>query len=290
MPRQDTLWEQFLKPIARLVIDSGEIETLAKARDWERESDRFRLKNFIYPDYYLSRDFHGIEGGYLVSGAALTYDAVTRYALPPNETWVRESVVRAIGGQPRRILDLGCGTGSTALLLQKAFPDAEITGLDLSPYMLAMADYKARREGLSLRWVQGNAEKTGFPDRSFDVVTASLLFHETPAIASRNILRECFRLLTPGGQAIVLDGNQKVLRQTEWLMNIFEEPYIHEYAGDSLEAWFGSANFVGVRTEEVWWTNQLTRGIKPNPLAEGAPLAIAEPESAPFASELSPAF
>lgn len=268
MPRQDTLWEQFLKPVVSALIDRRELEDLARARDWEQESDRFRRENFSYPDYYLSGNFHGIEGGYLVFNAALTYDAVTRYALPPNEDWIRQSVIEAIGGQPRRILDLGCGTGSTTLLLKKAFPSADVIGLDLSPYMLAMADYKAEREGLTLQWQQGNAEKTDFPASSFDVVTASLLFHETPPRASRNILRECFRLLTPGGQMIILDGNQKILRQTEWLMNIFEEPYIREYANDSLEAWLGAANFVGVRTEEVWWVNQVTRARKPLPVEE----------------------
>ena len=46
---------------------------------------------------------------------------VTKHALPPNEDWNRETVIKAISGSPHKILDLGCGTGSTTLLVQKAF-------------------------------------------------------------------------------------------------------------------------------------------------------------------------
>jgi len=58
-----------------------------------------------------------------------------------------------------RILDLGCGTGSTTLLKQ-AFPQAEVIGLDLSPYMLVRAEHKAKAAGLDIHWRHGNAEQT----------------------------------------------------------------------------------------------------------------------------------
>ncbi len=65
-------------------------------------------------------------------------------------------------------------------------------------------------------------------------MTASLLFHETPDAVSLEILRESFRLLVTGGQVLILDGNQKTLRQLEWLNDVFEEPYIREYAAGSV--------------------------------------------------------
>lgn len=265
---QDTLWEKFLRPVFRLLIDEEKISQFYQSIDWEQESDRFRQCDIIYPHYYRSQNFHGIKDGYLNSGAAVSYDPVTQYVLPPNETWVRQSVIDAIAGQPRRILDLGCGTGSTTLMLKQAFRDAEVIGLDLSPYMLVMADYKARQAGLNIEWQHGNAQKTNFPDASFDVVTASLLFHETPPSVAISILTEAFRLLVPGGQVIIFDGNQKTLRHTDWLTEIFEEPYIKEYASGSVDAWMGTARFEAVNTEEVWWTNQVTKGIKPTPVKD----------------------
>lgn len=269
--RQDTLWEQFLKPVVRSLIDEDSLRRLQESIDWESEAERLRNPYLVYPSYYKSQNFHGIEGGYLNSGSAVTYDPITQYVLVPNETWVREAAIKAILGQPRRILDLGCGTGSTTLMLKQAFPNSEVIGLDLSPYMLVMADYKATQAGLEIQWQHGKAEATGFPNASFDVVSASLLFHETPPDIAKAILNEAFRLLVPGGEVIILDGNQKTLRQVEWLTNVFEEPYIQDYAAGCVDVWMRDAGFQGVKTEDFWWIHSITRGMKPLSASETAP-------------------
>lgn len=263
---QETLWERFFKPVVNTFIDQDQLNQLYKSKDWEKEGDRFRNPQVIYPDYYQSQNFHGIERGYLNPGAAVSYDPITQYFLPPNETWVRQAAIDKIGGYPRRILDLGCGTGSTTLLLKKAFPNAEVIGIDLSPYMLVMAEDKANTQGLEVTWKQANATVTGFPDGSFDVVTASLLFHETPSWVISEILQEMFRLLCAGGQIVILDGNQKTLTQMTWLMEIFEEPYIHEYAKADLEKYLKNVGFVTVQRQEFWWIHQISYGRKPNPV------------------------
>lgn len=259
---QDTLWEQFLKPVFGFLIDNEELKKLSDSIDWDKESDRLSNADLTYPEYYSSQNFHGVEGGYLNSDAAVTYDPVTKYALPPNEDWNREEVVKAITDNPQKILDLGCGTGSTTIMLKQAFPNAEVVGLDLSPQMLIMAEYKAQQAGLDIQWLHGLAEATNLKDNEFDLVTASLLFHETPTHISQAILREGFRLLKPGGQVIILDGHQKILRNTPWLTDIFEEPYIRDYAVGNVDAWLGAAGFEQVLTQDIWWTNQLTTGVK----------------------------
>ncbi|MEL7243099.1 MAG: methyltransferase domain-containing protein [Cyanobacteria bacterium J06643_5] len=261
--REDTIWERFLSPVAGLLINEEELKRYSQSVDWEAESNRFRRDDIVIPEYYSSQNFHGVEKGYLNPSAAVTYDAVTQYLLPPNETWVRQALIDRVKVKPRRILDLGCGTGSTTIMLKQAFPNAEVIGLDLSPYMLLRSFHKSESAILSIKWQQGDAENTAFADTSFDLVTASLLFHETPSSVTQNILHECFRLLVPGGQVLILDGNQKTLRQLEWLNNLFEEPYIHEYAADSTDAKMGAVGFAMVRTEDVWFTSQVTSGIKP---------------------------
>ena len=259
---QDTLWEKFLQPIFGFLIDREALKELSDSIDWELQSDRLRDPDLVYPEYYSSQNFHGIKGGYLNNGAAVTYDPVTKHALPPNETWNRETVIKAVVGNPDKILDLGCGTGSTTIMLKQGFPDAEVIGLDLSPQMLVMSEYKAQQLGLKIEWIHGIAETTKFADGEFDVVTASLLFHEIPPNISQAVLKEAYRLLKPGGQVIILDGHQKTLRNTTWLSDIFEEPYIKEYAAGSVDAWLGQAGFDRVLTEDVWWTNQLSTGVK----------------------------
>lgn len=263
MARQDTIWERFLSPIVRFFINEEELRHYANSIDWQKESDRLRRLDVTIPAYYSEENFHGIEGGYLNSSAAVSYDPITQYVLPPNETLVRQGLLDRIRVKPRRILDLGCGTGSTTLMLKQAFPQAQVIGLDLSPYMLVRAEDKAKKAGLDIQWLHGNAEHTEFPAASFDLVTASLLFHETPLVVTQAILLECFRLLTVGGEVLILDGSQKTLRNLDWLNNIFEEPYIRDFAAGSVDAWMGKAGFEAVQTDEIWGIHQVTRGVKP---------------------------
>ena len=264
----NTLWDTLLKPLFQtFLLDQSELEGTQAAVDWQAGEARYALPpGGSYPDYYQSQNFHGIEGGYLTQTAAVTYDPITRHVLPPNEDWVRQGLIDRIGGSPRQILDLGCGTGTQTLALKKAFPRATVTGLDLSPFMLSLAEYKANQGNLAIQWRSGLAEATGFPDQQFDLITAALLFHETPPTISQAILREAFRLLNPGGQLLILDGNQASLRQQAWLTSIFEEPYIQDYAQGDLRAWLQDAGFEAVQTESHWWVHQISQGRKPLPV------------------------
>ncbi|MEG4289063.1 methyltransferase domain-containing protein [Microcoleus sp. C2C3] len=262
---KDTILQGFLAPVMRLLIDEEALGRLYQGIDWETAADRYRQPDLVYPEYYSSQNFHGIKGGYLNPSAAISYDPITQYVLPPHETVVRQGLIDAVRVKPRRIIDLGCGTGSATLMLKQAFPEAEVVGLELSPYMLVVAGMKAQKAGLNIQWLHGKAESVAFGDGSFDLVAASFLFHETPPAVSRAILRESFRLLKVGGQVVILDGSQKTLRHTQWLTDMLEDPYINSYLAGSLDAWAGAAGFAAVQTHEHWWTNQVTQGVKPLP-------------------------
>ncbi len=236
---------------------------LFESLDWQLESDRWCNPAVAYPTYYTCPAFHGIENGYLTEVAAITYDAVTAIATPPHETWVRRQLLKAVNTSPQRILDLGCGTGSTTLLLKKMFPTADVVGLDLSPYMLIVAESKAQRAGIEIDWQHGLAEGTGLEPNSFDVVTASFLFHETPPHIAQTILNEGFRLVRPGGQVLILDGSQRKLRRLGWLIHLFREPYSAVYAAGCVDDWAKAAGFEQVKTQALGWIHQLTQGTKP---------------------------
>lgn len=228
--------------------------------NWQQ--NRFKSANYKYPEYYSSKNFHGIKDGYLNAIAPVTYDAVTRFAAPPNEIRQREAAIAKIKKQPKHILDLGCGTGSSSLMLKQAFPEAEVTGLDLSPYMLTMAEYKGQQANLTIQWQQGLAEATDFADEQFDLISIAFLFHETPVEISQAILNECQRLLKPEGQVIILDGNQQRLRHTDWLIKLFREPYSQAYAAGDVNNWLETAGFVEIETKSVGWISQLSTGFK----------------------------
>ena len=259
-----TLWDRFLAAAIGPLLDREAMQRQYDAIAWDTEVARLSEPQLIYPEYYR-HNFHGIEGGYLTIDAAVTYDPITQYVLLPSETWIREDALKGIAGKPRRILDLACGTGTLTCMLKAAFPDAVVTGLDLSPYMLALAASKARQENLEIGWYHGLAERTGLPAVSFDLITASLLFHETPPAISRAVLQEAHRLLAPNGQFLALDGNQITLRIVPWLTEVFEEPYIKAYAGENLDAWLDKAGFAKICTVPIWGVHQVSYGFKALP-------------------------
>jgi len=261
------IWEDFvnLQPVVRLLINEAELRHFGESIDWQRESDRYRNPQVIYPEYYNQQKFHGLAGGYLNPQTAVSYDAITQYLIPPQETLVRQTLSDRIPGLPQRILDLGCGTGSSTLILQQKFPQASITGMDLSPLMLVMAHRKAK-QAPEIHWQQGHAQYTGFPSGYFDLVTASWLFQETPVEISQAIVKECFRILKGSGQLLILDKSQLVLRSVEWLTEIFPESVVQDKPTGSFDAWLGAAGFEAVSTEEIWLVHQITMGFKPQPV------------------------
>ncbi|WP_299411092.1 class I SAM-dependent methyltransferase [Acaryochloris sp. IP29b_bin.148] len=258
------LWQLCIKVFVRILIGADN-QKQYNTYDWEAGCQALGNPEVTYPQYYRIPNFHGVEGGYLCKEAVVTYDAVTAFACPPNETHLRRQVMKSIQDRPCQILDLGCGTGSMTLMLKDAHPQAEVMGLDLSPHMLCHAQHKSQQAQLQIHWQHGLAENTGLAEQRFDVVTICMVFHEMPPRISRLILQECRRLLKPGGQLIILDGNQKRLRHTDWLIRLFREPYATVYAQESVQDWMIAAGFERVHTQYLGWIHQLTTGICPHP-------------------------
>jgi ubiquinone/menaquinone biosynthesis C-methylase UbiE len=206
--------------------------------NWLSAIRQYQTAEFEYPKYY-QRSFHGLNGGYLVLEAALTYDPITARVLLPDEGLLRQAFAQHVKHQfakqpssPARIVELGVGTGSATMYWRKCFPQAEITGLDLSPYMLVAAALKLKEQQVTLR--QGFAEATGLSANSFDLVTASYLFHELPANIARQVVGEAYRLLKPGGLLAMVDGNQRSNILVKAVASYFPEPYLKEYLGSDL--------------------------------------------------------
>jgi SAM-dependent methyltransferase len=107
--------------------------------------------------------------------------------------------------EPKRILDMGSGIGTSTVPAALAFPDAEVHGADVGASMLRYAHARAEHLGAKVHFSQQNVEKTNFPDGSFDVVYSCVILHETSQAAMANILAESHRLLRPGGVAIHLE-------------------------------------------------------------------------------------
>jgi ubiquinone/menaquinone biosynthesis C-methylase UbiE len=101
-----------------------------------------------------------------------------------------------------RVLDVGCGTGIVARQIASQLgPNSAVTGLDISPNMLAVARAAAAREGLAIEWREGSAEEIAFPESSFDLVLCqfALMFFADKSVA----LAEMRRVVTPNGRVLV---------------------------------------------------------------------------------------
>lgn len=103
------------------------------------------------------------------------------------------------------VLDVGCGTGTLAVLLKQRHPAVEVAGLDPDPKALARAQRKADRAGVRLRLEQGFADEIRHPAACFDLVVSSFMFHHLEPDQKAATLREIRRVLKPGGRLLLLD-------------------------------------------------------------------------------------
>ena len=103
------------------------------------------------------------------------------------------------------VLDVGCGTGSVALLLKRRVGSGEVHGIDASPEMIQVAEAKARRAGTDIDFRIALIEALPFPDATMDLVTSTLMLHHLSDDLKRAGLAEIRRVLKPGGRLAVLD-------------------------------------------------------------------------------------
>lgn len=216
-----------------------------RSRDWEPDLKRVKNPQLTYPDYYL-RSFHAYDNGNLSWLAAFEVE-VAAYAVHagiwPNagaegDTRLRQTyrdILKAhIVEAPEDIVDLGCSVGMSTFALRDAYPQARLTGVDLSPYFLAVADYNSQQRQASINWVHAAAESTGLPSASFDLVSIFLVCHELPQSATRQIFREARRLLRPNGYLGIMDMNprsQAFATMPPYILTLLKstEPYLDQY-------------------------------------------------------------
>jgi ubiquinone/menaquinone biosynthesis C-methylase UbiE len=241
------------------------------APEWEVDLVQIQDSQLVYPEYYL-RSFHAYAEGNLGWQPAMEVE-VAAYAVhariwpeagSQGDSRLRQSyhnVLKAkIPQEPRDILDLGCSVGMSTFALQSTYPQAQLTGVDLSPYFLTIAQYRTTHPRSSSTgesqlanrprpiWIHALAESTGLPNCSFDLVSAHLIFHELPEQAAIAILHEARRLLRPNGTLGIMDMNPKseiYAKMPPYILTLLKstEPYLDEYFGYDLEQAIYKAGF-----------------------------------------------
>ncbi|NUW33319.1 class I SAM-dependent methyltransferase [Nonomuraea sp. SMC257] len=105
------------------------------------------------------------------------------------------------------IVDVGCGTGSLALLLARVEPRARIVGVDPDPEVLGAARRKADAAGVAVRWQVGMGDELveSLGAESADTVVSSLVLHQCPVPVKRAVLASMAAVLRPGGKLVIAD-------------------------------------------------------------------------------------
>ena len=114
-------------------------------------------------------------------------------------------------------LEVAIGTG---LNLPSYPPDVRLTGIDLTPEMLALARRRARDLGMPVALCEGDAQALPFPDGTFDTLLCTYAMCSVPDEA-RTVL-EMKRVLKPGGRLILVDHVRSRVAPIYWIQRLME--------------------------------------------------------------------
>ena len=147
---------------------------------------------------------------------------------------VRKQLLEQAQLQPdHNALDVGCGTGTLAILTRKLHPDVAVTALDPDVKALTRARRKAFRAGVSIQFDQGLGDRLPYPAATFDRVFSSLMYHHIPPELKSAVLREVHRVLKPNGEFHLCDFNSDGSGGRGFLLRI---SHARELLKDSPEA------------------------------------------------------
>lgn len=263
-----------------------EVSALQAQAGWEEALAAIANPNLTYPDYYTT-SFHAYDEGNLGWLPAMEVDVAARAVHARiwsdergginGDASLRESYHQVLKEQlptaPETIVDLGCGAGRSTLTLQNTFPQAAVTGVDLSPYFVAVAKRMATEVARTIaptatptatptaaptaatthpsapiRWIHAPAEETDLPSNSVDLVSVCLVFHELPTDAAHKIFAEAHRIIKPGGHFALMDMNPQCdtfVKMPPYILTLLKstEPYLDQYFALDMPAAFQKAGF-----------------------------------------------
>jgi SAM-dependent methyltransferase len=212
---------------------------------------------FALPEYVRAVDTHQHAGGiwsdpddafaYETSASAYSFSLFD----PNRPMELYAGTAKSLSPQAKVILDLGCTAGHSTRALARAFPEANITGIDVSGPTLMLAHLRALEAGQAIHWRQANAEQLPFADGSADLVASHWLYHEMPPAAVRRSLKEARRVLKKGGGFMAYDmyliAGGAIGR---WLHAGYSarnnEPFAHTYAGMDMRSELEAAGFSSI--------------------------------------------
>jgi ubiquinone/menaquinone biosynthesis C-methylase UbiE len=177
------------------------------------------------------------------------YDTFARL-VARESTFKRRLVERLQVRAGQRVLDVGCGTGTLALLIAEAHPDVALTGIDPDDEMLSRATKKAAAAGARIRFERASAAELPFADGSFDRVTSTLMAHHLPTHEKEAMFAEVRRVLAPTGELHLVDIGPARSSVARSLQRVLRPHVLEDNLEGKLPAMMSAAGFVDIAEED----------------------------------------
>lgn len=232
--------------LPKVIADSVRANKQRKAKKnslFDKEAQIFSRE---MPDYY-QRNFHFQKNGYLSDDSADIYEQQVEILFSGTAQMMRRQIIKPLKnhfkgshGEGLKILEIGSGTGSLTKALSLAFPQAQITCLDLSPHYLKKARRQFKGSNM-INFIQGFGENLPFKDGCFDAVVSCYLFHELPEDIREQVIFEKWRVLKNHGFLGIVDSIQNgddddlQFALDQFPVN-FHEPFYKNYVNKDLAA------------------------------------------------------
>jgi ubiquinone/menaquinone biosynthesis C-methylase UbiE len=198
------------------------------------------------------------------AGLTRLYD--TTVALTMRERRWRPAVVRRVAAATPPggvVVDVGAGTGTLAIAITTARPDARIVAVDGDPEALGLA--RRKRGAGAVDWQEGLAGELELGDGSADAAVMSLLLHHLAGDAKRRALADVRRILRPGGRLVIADWGRPqdpAMRVAFAALQAFDGlAGTRDHAAGRLPGFVAEAGFTSVerfgRLRTTWGTLEL---------------------------------
>jgi 2-polyprenyl-3-methyl-5-hydroxy-6-metoxy-1,4-benzoquinol methylase len=235
-------------------------EDIGKAyRNYFTHRDREDVSHSIYRRLRRS-GYRFLRDGYLKSKYGYPISGCTKfksllsfllYLLPPHRSGIDISVMRLSSVSDGRLLDVGCGNGDLLNIMQGLGWKAE--GVDFDPVAVEVA----RKNSLTVKC--GKMQEQSYPDNYFEAITMSHFIEHVHD--PKESVRECHRILKPGGRLIVVTPNigslGHSLFRSSW-RDLDPPRHLHIF---SLKSFRHLAEDAGFKKFKLWTTFQFAHII-----------------------------
>lgn len=152
------------------------------------------------------------------------FDPVLRITM--REQTFKSRLIEQARIQPgHRVLDLGCGTATLAIMMKRLHQNADVIGLDGDENVLNIARDKIARNGLQINLNRAMSYMMPYHNATFHRVVSSLVFHHLSRENKILTLQEAYRILQPGGELHIADfgkSSNTWMRSAFFIAQLFE--------------------------------------------------------------------